>query len=272
MDRIEKALAKAREQRLQHAQAHGSPPAALAFPAAPAPAIGSPMTRVEALAAGTLRDRRIIAGFAQDPHADLFRMLRAQILQKLADGGGTTLGICSPNPGDGKTLMAANLAVSMAMDANHTVLLADLDLRRPSLAECFGLTMQEGLSDYLFDGAPLSDCLVNPGIDRLVLLPAGRALSNSSEALSSPQMVNLARELKARYPDRFVIYDLPPLLSSDDALVFLPQVDATLLIVREGKTNAGEVQRAIELLDQRNLLGTVLNGSAEANSHPYLYP
>jgi len=270
MDRIEKALAKAREQRQRQGHARASSGATLAFPAAPPPTFGTAMTRIEPVSAATLRDKRIIAGFAHDPRADLFRMLRAQVLQKLAVSGGTTLGICSPNPGEGKTLIAANLAVSMAMDANHTVFLADLDLRRPSLADCFGLTMQVGLSDYLFDGAPLSDCLVNPGIDRLVLLPAGRAMNNSSEALTSPQMVNLARELKTRYPDRFVIYDLPPLLSSDDALVFLPQVDATLLIVREGKTRTGEVQRAIELLDERNLLGTVLNRSAEANYHPYI--
>ena len=75
-------------------------------------------------------------------------------------------------------------------------------------------------------------------------------------------MTKLAQELKARYPDRFVIYDLPPLFSSDDAMVFLPQIDATLLVVREGSTRAGEVKRAIELLEGSNLLGTVLIGEA----------
>ena len=211
----------------------------------------------------------MIAGLVQDPRADLFRMLRAQVKQRLAVSGGSTLGICSPIPGEGKTLISANLAVSMAMEANNTVLLVDLDLRQPKLAKIFGLSEETGMSDYLFGGAPLSDCLVNPGIDRLVLLPAGRALNNSSEALTSPQMVNLVKELKARYADRFVIYDLPPLLSSDDSLVFLPQIDATLLVVCEGLTSSGDVQRAIELLDERKLLGTVLNRSSQANLRPY---
>jgi Mrp family chromosome partitioning ATPase len=236
----------------------------------PPAAGGSPVTRVVAVSPAMLRENRVIAGFAKDPRADLFRMLRAQVLQGLAAVHGTTLGICSPNPGDGKTTIAANLAVSLAMDSNHTVLLVDLDLRQPKLSECFGLSPQIGMNDYLFEGAPLSECLVNPGIDRLVLLPAGQPLSNSSEALTSPQMVSLARELKARYPDRLVIYDLPPLLASDDALVFLPLIDAPLLIVCEGLTSAGDVRRAVELLDQRKLLGTVLNRSSEAILRTYI--
>jgi protein-tyrosine kinase len=271
MERIEKALAKAREQRRAHTGAP-RPAAPLASATMPPPLAsgGSPVTRVIPVSPAMLRENRVIAGFVQDPRADLFRMLRAQVLQGLAAVGGTTLGICSPNPGEGKTTIGANLAVSLAMDANHTVLLVDLDLRQPKLSECFGLAPQIGMNDYLFDGAPLSECLVNPGIDRLVLLPAGRPLSNSSEALTSPQMVSLARELKARYPDRLVIYDLPPLLASDDALVFLPLIDATLLIVSEGLTNAGDVRRAVELLDDRKLLGTVLNRSSEAILRTYL--
>jgi len=269
MERIEKALAKAREQRQART---GIPQPAFARVAsvAPAPVAGGKTTRVVAVAESALRENRVIAGFTQDSRADLFRMLRAQVLQQLAVDGDTTLGICSVNPQEGKTLVAANLAVSLAMDANHTVLLVDLDLRRPKLAEIFGLSEEVGMSDYLFDGALLSDCLVNPGIDRLVLLPAGRALNNSSEALTSPQMVSLAHELKARYPDRIVIYDLPPLLSTDDAMVFLPQIDATLLVVCEGLTRSGDVQRAIGLLNGHKLLGTVLNRSSSANLRPYL--
>ena len=125
------------------------------------------------------------------------------------------------------------------------------------------------MSDYLFGQVQLSECLINPGIERLILPPGGNAIQNSSEALTSPQMTKLAQELKARYPDRFVIYDLPPLFSSDDAMVFLPQIDATLLVVREGATRASGIQRSVNLLQDRNLIGTVLNGSAEENFFPY---
>jgi len=268
MEGIEKALEKARAH--SGAAANASlPRVARETPITRRADSDGSTTRFMPVLASKLKANRIIAGLVREPKADLYRMLRAQVLQRLAVSGGTTIGVCSPNSDEGKTLTAANLAVSLAMDANYTVLLVDLDLRKPSIAQRFGLQVQTGLSDYLFGQIPLSDCLVNPGIERLVLLPGGCAMHNSSEALTSPQMVGLARELKARYPDRIVIYDLPPLLASDDALVFLPQVDATLLVVREGLTRAGEIQRSIDLLEGRNLLGTVLNGSAEKNFFPY---
>jgi capsular exopolysaccharide synthesis family protein len=255
MESIEKALKKARVQ--ENALASGLSE------------VADQTTRVVPVNIRVLRNNRIVAGIAREPEADLYRMLRAQVLQRLAESGGSTLGICSPGPEAGKTLTAANLAVSMSLDANHTVLLVDLDLRKPSLAQRFGLKVSTGLSDYLFGQVQLSECLINPGIERLILLPGGNAIHNSSEALTSPQMTKLAQELKVRYPDRFVIYDLPPLLSSDDAMVFLPQIDATLLVVREGTTRTGDIQRSVNLLKDTNLIGTVLNGSAEENFFPY---
>ena len=157
----------------------------------------------------------------------------------------------------------------MALDPNYTVLLVDLDLRRPKLATYFGLNTDKGLSDYLIGDASLSDCLINPGLERLVIMPGGKPLYSSSEALASQKMRSLASEFKSRYTDRVVIYDLPPLLASDDSLVFLPQLDATLLVVQDGKTKAGDIQRAMELLEGCNLLGTVLNKSSEGEQHPY---
>ncbi len=190
-------------------------------------------------------------------------------MQKLKELSGNTLGIGSPNSGDGKTLTAVNLAVSMAMLPMHTVLLVDLDLRHPGTHEYFGIKVECGLSDYLTDQADFSDCLVHPDIDRLVILPAGRAVHNSSEILESPKMGSLVREIKGRYPDRLILYDLPPLLSSHDFLFFLPHIDANLLVVQEGKTRDGEIQHSLNLLKNYNLLGTVLNKSTEKDSHPY---
>ena len=268
MEGIGKALAKAKARQKPSAGTN-TESVHSAKGGLPKPELGERKTRVEPVSQRTLRDNRLIAGIPQEPQADLYRMLRTQVLQRLEKSGGSTIGICSPNPGEGKTLTAANLAIILAMDANYTVLLVDLDLRKPAVAKRFGLTLESGLSDYLFGHTPISDCLINPGIDRLVLLPAGSAMHNSSEALTSPQMVSLAKEIKSRYPNRFVIYDLPPLLSSDDALVFLPHVDATLLVVREGVTRAGEIQRSIDLLKGSNFLGTVLNGSADEDFFPY---
>jgi capsular exopolysaccharide synthesis family protein len=266
MDAIEKALEKARlrSDSLSPAYGGGGPTAE------PPRAFDYEQTHVEPIQEKVLRRNRVIAGFPHDVHADIFRTLRVQVL-KFLSGVGSTIGICSPNPGVGKSLVAANLAVSLALGIDHTALLVDADLRRPSLQNYFGLGPGPGLIDHLLHQAPLSDCLVNPGIERLVLLPAGKPVRNSSEILGSPKMLNLARELKSRYPDRFVIYDLPPLLAGDDALVFLPQLHSCILVIEERKTNAQELQRALDLLKGANLMGTILNKSQSSNAYSYYY-
>ena len=179
------------------------------------------------------------------------------------------LGVTSPGHGEGKTLTAVNLAVSLAMETTQTVLLVDANLRRPSVHEVFGLDDCPGLADYLLDNQPLEDLLVHPGIGRFVLLPGGRAISNSTEILTSPKMLALVEELKHRYPSRIVIFDLPPLLHTADVLAFSPYTDALLLVVEEGKTTAEEVQRALSLVkNSRPVLGTVLNKAGQLAATP----
>lgn len=206
-----------------------------------------------------LEVHKVIANHANHPAADVYRTLRAQVLQRLAKSDKTTLGITSPGEGDGKTLTAVNLALSMALDENQTVLLVDLDLRAPGVHKHFGIEPKFGINDYLIGRATVPECLVNPGIERLVLFPAVGNLGNSAELLSSPQMAALARELKQRYADRLIIYDLPPLLTVGDTIGFLPNVDSTLLVLRDGRTHAGDLKRAVELLGEHDLIGTVLN-------------
>jgi capsular exopolysaccharide synthesis family protein len=187
----------------------------------------------------------------------------------MASKGWKTLGITSAAAGDGKTLTAVNLAVSIAMDMNQTVLLVDADLRRPGVHKCFGFNPQYGLSDYLKDTCLLDMCLVNPGVERLVILPQARSVAESSEVLAMPRTRALTAELKNRYPDRMVLYDLPPLLVSDDALVLLPSLDASLLVVQEGKNEENEIERALELLSGQNWLGSVLNRCERGEGSSY---
>ena len=216
-----------------------------------------------------LADQRVIAGQRGHPQADIYRILRTQVLRRLGEFGGNTVGICSPNAGDGKSLTAANLAVSLSMVPTHTVLLVDLDLRRPDIHRHFGLSLEYGLSDYLLGNRDFSDCLTHPGIDRLVILPAGQSMHYSSEILSSPKMEALLEDLKGRYPERLIVYDLPPLLSSDDALVLVPYIDGSLLVIHEGKTRKREIQRSMDILRNFNFLGTILNNSAEKYTDLY---
>jgi exopolysaccharide/PEP-CTERM locus tyrosine autokinase len=201
-----------------------------------------------------------MAAYDKGPFVDAYKILRTQVLHRLRENNWNVLGITSPGHGEGKTLTAVNLAVSLAMETSQTVLLVDADLRSPSIHEVFGLEDCPGLADYLLDDQPVEDLLVHPGIGSFVLLPAGRAISNSTEILTSPKMLALVEEFKNRYPARIVIFDLPPLLHTADVLAFSPYTDALLFVVEEGKTTAEQLQRALLLVkNSRPVLGTVLN-------------
>lgn len=207
-----------------------------------------------------LREHRVMAANKYGPFIDAYKILRTQVTQRLKENGWNVVGVTSPGYGEGKTLTAVNLAVSLAMETTQTVLLVDSDLQDPSVHQVFGLKNCLGLADYLLDDQPVEDLLVHPGIGRFVLLPGGRALSNSTEILTSPKMVALVEELKHRYPSRIVVFDLPPLLHTADVLAFSPYTDALLMVVEEGKTTGEELQRALRLVKgSRPVLGTVLN-------------
>lgn len=208
-----------------------------------------------------LDENRIIAHKTRDKNADNFRFLRTQVLQQMKAHDLQTLAVTSPRYGDGKTTTAVNLAVSVSQDLKQTVLLVDLDLRQPSLAEYLDLPPKVGLTDYLQDKASVQDCLVKMPFERIRLFPAGKPIDQSSEIIGSPQMEKLATELKGRYDDRLIIYDMPPLLEQDDPLAFINNVDGFLMVVREGETTVSELERSIYILEEANVLGTVLNAA-----------
>lgn len=234
----------------------------------PEQAVQYTRTRAVQVAVEVLRERRITGGHEKSPLADAYKQLRTQILRRLHAEGWNALGVGSARRGEGKTTVALNLAVHAAQEVDRTVLLVDADLRRPGLCEALGIAPGPGLSDYLARNAPIESLLVNPGFGRCVLLPAGAPLENSSELLGSGRMRELADELKSRYPDRLVIFDVPPLLESADGLAVLPLVEAMLLVVEEGRTPSEDVQRAAQLAGRTRLIGTVLNKSREPAAAP----
>lgn len=266
VDRLEKALQKAREER-EAATAVTGVAAAAPSPVQPvAAAAEARRTRHVVLPEDALEQNRIVARLAHSPNADIFRILRTKVLRHLTDSKLTTMAVTSPNHGEGKTTVAVNLALSLALDVKQTVLLVDLDLRDPSVHRWLGIDPEFGLSDYFQNDTPLADCLVDLGIERLKILPVHRPLEFSSEALGTPKMAKLAKELKTRYPDRIVIYDMPPLLAQDDVIAFLPHVDSVLMVVREGMTHADDVRQCMNVLVGANMIGTVLNNAAERMS------
>jgi protein-tyrosine kinase len=233
--------------------------------APPAEKLGTVQTRRVAVPQSVLTRNRILNTDSEELVLRAYKVLRTRVLQRMEQNGWTTLGITSPAPDNGKTLTTVNLGISLARKLDYTVMIVDVDFQRPSLHSCFELTPEQGLSDHLAGKVRLEDVLINPGIDRLVILPERGARDSSSELLTSSRMERLVVELKNRYPSRIVLFDLPPVLVGDDVLGFSNLVDATLLVVEERKTTKQEVSRSIAALEHANFLGAVLNKSTDTS-------
>lgn len=208
-------------------------------------------------------ERHRLASVRTDTAADPFRLLRTQVLMQMRENGWQTLAVTSPNKGAGKSTVNLNLAISFAMEADYTALLVDADLRDPDLRKILELEPGPGLVDYLTGKAAIEDLLIHPNIGKLVVLPGGAPVSNTSELMRSPMMAALIRELRERYLDRLIVFDVPPLLASADTLALSPYMDATILLVEECKTARRDIDRSLELLRGSNLIGVVLNKSRE---------
>ncbi len=206
-----------------------------------------------------LRRNRLTAFFDESSISRQYKILRTQVLHKTKENGLNTILITSPNENEGKSLTAANLAISLAMEVEHTVLLVDADLRRPTLHKLFGFEPAAGLSDGLLEGKPLPDILINPGINKLTILPGRGNFSNSDDIIGSPAMKQLISEMKNRYTNRYIIFDAPPLLDSADTLILSRHIDGIILVTEYGKTTQDHIEKALTTLKSTNILGTVLN-------------
>lgn len=288
MDKIRQALDKARFERSQLiAGVAQLVPESLAGHAAPyardaavGPHRASPDREViaEALAASeyarstpftvdaaALERHRILQPNAVGPAASALRLLRTQVLKRMREHDWRTIGIASARSADGKTTVAANLAVTIATDPRHTALLVDLDLRRPAVATVFGAQPQVGIEDVLAGRAKLDTAFTHPeSIGRLRLLPARAAVAQSSGVAASAECHALVAELRDRYLNRIILFDMPPVLEADDAVILSAQFDCLLVVVSEGRTAREDLARALSLVKDTPVIGTVLNRSVEA--------
>lgn len=215
---------------------------------------------------GKVEENRCV-GFRSDaPEVDSYRILRTQILQRTADGKGNAIMITSAVPGEGKTLTAINLALTFAREFKQTALLVDCDLKKQQMQDYLGFAGEKGLVDYLLYDCPIADLMIWPGIEKLTLITGGRTIEESTELLGSPRMKDLVSEMKDRYPERFIFFDVPAVLGSADALAFAPLVDHILVTVRADQTSVEQINRAVEMLPKDKLLGVVLNGELKRNS------
>mgnify|MGYP001773613025 CR=1 FL=1 len=204
--------------------------------------------------------------------SEQYRKLKSSIV-KLTQLGrfDKSLMVTSATGGEGKTLTSINLAITLAQEFDHTVLLVEADIRCPSIMKYMDMESAVGLTDCVLDGIDVSEALVKTGIGKLSILPAGRAVPNPVELFSSNRMQNLLQEIKTRYPDRYVIVDTTPLLPFAEPQFIANVVDGVLFVVREGYTSTDKLTKALGLLKNHNLLGVVCNAVRQYQDNRYGY-
>jgi exopolysaccharide/PEP-CTERM locus tyrosine autokinase len=208
----------------------------------------------------------------ESPASECFKMLRTKLLVAAREKPLQSILVTSAEPLDGKSLVAANLAVSIAQGMNEHVLLVDCDLRAPSIHKIFNLNVAAGIREYLKDGTSLDPFLVKTYQQKLTLLPGGSPATNPSELLCSSKMQVLVDELKSRYQDRFVIFDSPPGEFMAETAFLARLMDATLLVVRYGKTSKDLIHNTLENIGRDKIFGVVFNASHERQSdYQYYY-
>lgn len=210
--------------------------------------------------------------------AEEFRVVKRPILLNVRGTDGARVPranlvmVTSAVAGEGKTFTALNLAISMAMEYDNTVLLVDGDVGHPGLPKLLGVPDSPGLLDLLTDERlDVADALVRTNIEKLTVLPAGTPHRRSTELLASEQMAALLRELSSRYADRVIIFDSPPLLSTTEARVLASHMGQVLVVVAAQSTSHDKVTKALETIGNCEVVMTLLNKASGANAGAYRY-
>ena len=208
---------------------------------------------------GRWDDRLILATATTGPVAESIRALRTRILHPSVGKAPRSILVTSASPGEGKSFICANLAISLAQGVDNYCLLADCDLRRPTQHTLFGLSNKDGLSDYLQQKKQLSELLVPSGIDKLSILQAGPRSINPAELLGSATMTSLVDELAMRYDDRIVLLDSPPLHAASETAILAQHVEGVILVVRHGESRREYVKSLVDAIGRDKIIGVVFN-------------
>jgi Mrp family chromosome partitioning ATPase len=221
------------------------------------------------LDAAHLERHRIVSYARTDPSHVAFNLLRTKVHQTMKDGNWTTLAVTSPSAGCGKTMVAVNLAFSLARQTDCRTVLIDLDLKKSSVARTLGIRPMRSIADYLAREADLADCFV--AVEQNLSLGLNAvAVENSAEMMLDDLVGAIIPAVTAGLQPNVIIFDLPPMLASDDAIAFLPQVDCAILIAAAGTTTSREIVECEEqLVAATNFLGVVVNKCADKSETYY---
>jgi capsular exopolysaccharide synthesis family protein len=270
MDYIRKAVERARDQRpsenFEPRQGQPRPGFGGAAPS-PAPAINRDIV----LNNDHLESNRIIAHDIRDLRSRSFDMLRTQILQSMDIRSWQFLGITSATAACGKSVVATNLALSIARQPERSVLLIDMDLQKPQVANYLGLNSDRGIVSVLAGKTTLQDALVSARIrnGEILVLPCEMPTANSSAWMASRAMDALLQEIKRNFPNWTVVIDLPPILASDDVISILPRLDCVAFVVGAGTTTTEEIKECNRHLESAEVVRVILNKSEDAGARYY---
>jgi protein-tyrosine kinase len=205
------------------------------------------------------------------PSAAAYRMLRTRVLHRAQSNRWTSIGVTSPGAGDGKSVTALNLALTLAREHNNNVFLIDLDMRNPRMCSYLGVIPPVEITTYFTHDIPPRDALFSIGIEKLTLAGTRTRTDEASELLATQRVEELFEYIRSIAPDPLILLDLPPILATDDALVVAPKIDACLLVLAEGVSRRDAAAKALELLAEYKIAGIVLNRSTGVATDYYGY-
>jgi exopolysaccharide/PEP-CTERM locus tyrosine autokinase len=271
LDSIERAARESSERSIL--EELGGPAPQSLTDAKPAQVLGRAARTLHIDRAGLRLHGMVTPDGARTPMAESFRRIKRQILANMTNAkpgvSSNLVLVTSALPGEGKTFCAINLAISIALEMDRTVLLVDADVAKPGIPSALGVEVENGLMDVLLRRTNLAQAMCNTDIDNLSLLPAGIAHQRTTELLASDGMRLLLQELAQRN-DRIVIFDAPPLLAASEASVLASRVGQIVLVVEAGKTSQAELKDALGCIDSNNVAGLVLN-KGESLGQAYNY-
>lgn len=258
-------------------------------PAAARQAPAQPVAAAVAPAAGDAREPvrihlealrargMVVPSGATTPAGQEFRLIKRPLLANAVGRAGQEpvrngkrIMVTSAFPGEGKSFCAINLALSIASERDHGVILVDADVARPSIPRELGITVGAGLMDWLVDGQPdLSQLVLHTNVDKLSILPAGRRHEHATELLASDAMTRLLDQLSERYPERIIIFDSPPLLVTTEARVLASHMGQIVMVVEAGKTPREAVTQALATIEGNEIIGLVLNKAQNVETSGY---
>lgn len=210
------------------------------------------------------------------PIADEFRRIKRPLIDNALRAVGDSedhmnlIMVAGPVPGAGKTFCSVNLAASISLEREVSVLLVDTDVAKPHISTAFGLADRPGLIDLLEDESlKVEEVLIRSDLNDIQILPAGRKHTQSTELLASDRMADVMHEIATRYPDRMVVMDSPPLLMTSEAQAVARCAGQIALVIESGRTTKEEIEEALELLDRDKAINVIFNKSLHTGAAGY---